>query len=62
MQGSAALAVINRAIDNQAFMLAAADIFRGSALLFMALMLVVWHARPPMAAANAAPSDGGGAH
>ena len=56
-----ALAVINRAIDNQAFMLAAADIFRGSALLFMALMLVVWHARPPKAGASVG-ADGGGAH
>ena len=59
---AAGLALINRAIDNQAFMLAAADIFRGSALLFMALMLIVWHARPPKAGAHAGGSDGGGAH
>lgn len=57
---TAALALINRAIDNQAFMLSAADIFRGSALLFMALMLVVWHARPPKSGGGGA--DGGGAH
>ena len=61
-QGAEALALINRAIDNQAFMLAAADIFRGSALLFMALMLIVWHARPPKTGANAAAADSGGAH
>lgn len=57
------LALINRAIDNQAFMLAAADIFRGSAVLFMGLMLIVWHARPPKGgAAGAAAADAGGAH
>lgn len=58
---NAALVMLNRAIDNQAFMLAAADIFRGSALLFMALMLVVWHARPPKTSAVGA-ADAGGAH
>lgn len=57
-----ALAVINRLIDNQAFMLAAADIFRASALLFMALMLMVWHARPPKAVSATGAADAGGAH
>ncbi len=61
-QAAEALALINRAIDNQAFMLAAADIFRGSAVLFMALMLIVWHARPPKTGANATAAEGGGAH
>ncbi len=49
-------------VDNQAFMLAAADIFRISAVLFLALMLTVWHARPPKAASAAGAADAGGAH
>jgi DHA2 family multidrug resistance protein len=57
-----ALAIINHAVDNQAFMLAAADIFRISAVLFLGLMLTVWHARPHKAASAAGAADAGGAH
>jgi MFS transporter, DHA2 family, multidrug resistance protein len=41
-----ALAQINRMVDQQAFMLAANDIFWLSALLFLALIPLVWLTRP----------------
>jgi DHA2 family multidrug resistance protein len=46
--GSAAQshAAVNRLIDQQAFMLSANDVFYASALLFLALIGVVWLARP----------------
>jgi DHA2 family multidrug resistance protein len=37
---------LNRLIDREAFMLAANDIFAGSAVLFMGLAFIVWWARP----------------
>ena len=51
------LELINRAVDQQAFMLAANDIFRVSAALFLLLLFIVWHARPAQVTAAA---DGGG--
>jgi MFS transporter, DHA2 family, multidrug resistance protein len=54
-----ALAQINRMVDQQAFMLAANDIFFISAVLFLALIPLVWLSHP-------LPSPGGeaaaGAH
>jgi DHA2 family multidrug resistance protein len=41
-----ALAAVNRTIDVQAYMLGANDIFYASSLLFVALVGVVWFARP----------------
>jgi MFS transporter, DHA2 family, multidrug resistance protein len=41
-----ALAQINRLVDQQAFMLAANDIFYGSAILFLALIPLVWLTHP----------------
>ena len=41
-----AIAALNRTIDVQAYMLGANDIFYASALLFVALIGVVWLARP----------------
>jgi DHA2 family multidrug resistance protein len=41
-----ALAQVERAINQQAFTMAADDVFYGSALLFLALIAVVWFARP----------------
>jgi DHA2 family multidrug resistance protein len=38
--------VLNRLIDQQAFMLSANDVFYVSAWLFIALIAVVWLARP----------------
>ena len=52
-------AQINRAIDQQAFMLAANDIFLASAFLFIGLLAFVWLARPIHAKAGV---DTGGAH
>jgi MFS transporter, DHA2 family, multidrug resistance protein len=53
--------VLNRLVDQQAFMLSADDIFYVSGMLFLALILVIWFARPEKggAAAGAASS---GAH
>jgi len=52
-------ALLNRFIDQQAFARAADDIFLGSALLFVALIALVWLARP---ARSPAVVDAGGAH
>ncbi|PKO49418.1 MAG: MFS transporter [Betaproteobacteria bacterium HGW-Betaproteobacteria-4] len=37
---------LNRLVDQQAFMLSASDIFAGSAALFIALILIIWMAKP----------------
>jgi MFS transporter, DHA2 family, multidrug resistance protein len=52
--------MINRVIDQQAFMLSANDIFYVSALLFLLLIGVVWLARPVKAGAVA--DTAAGAH
>jgi DHA2 family multidrug resistance protein len=54
-----AAAQLNRFIDQQAFTRAADDIFLGSALLFAALIAVVWFTRPGR---TTGPVDTGGAH
>ena len=54
-------AVLNRMIDQQASMLSANDIFYASALLFLALIAVVWLARPARVSA-AATAQASGAH
>jgi DHA2 family multidrug resistance protein len=56
-----ALAQINRLVDQQAFMLAAADMFYVSAGLFLLLIPLVWLTRPQPAAAGA-PDAAAGAH
>jgi len=55
-----ASAMINRMIDQQAYTMAATDLFRFSALLFLALIVVVWFTRPKRA--GAATGDAGAAH
>lgn len=52
-----ALASVNRAVDQQAYTMAATDLFYLSSMLFIALIALVWLARPRAAAAA-----GGGAH
>ena len=47
-----ALAQVNRLLDQQAFMLAANDVFYVSALLFLLLIPLVWMARPQMGGAG----------
>lgn len=51
--------MLNRLIDQQAFTIAATDIFHVSALLFILLIAIVWFARPAKGNAGAA---GAGAH
>jgi DHA2 family multidrug resistance protein len=46
MNHEQALAVINRAIDQQAYMMSANDIFFASSMVFLGLLGVVWLARP----------------
>jgi len=52
-------AMLNRLIDQQAYTMAATDLFYLSALLFLGLVAMVWFAQPKRAAA---PADAGGAH
>ena len=40
------LAQLNRLVDQQAYMLAATDVFYGSAVLFLLLIPLVWLAKP----------------
>jgi DHA2 family multidrug resistance protein len=56
-----AMGMIDRMINQQAFMLAADDIFYGSALLFLVMIGLVWLARPKRLDAGGA-ADAGGAH
>ena len=44
-----ALAQVNRLVDQQAYMLAANDVFYASALIFLLLIPVVWISRPRLA-------------
>lgn len=53
-------ALLNRMIDQQAFMISANDIFFGSAILFLVLIGVVWLAHPMPAPAGA--TEAAGAH
>jgi DHA2 family multidrug resistance protein len=50
---------LNRLIDQQAFMLSATEIFYVSALLFVALVALIWLARPVR---DGAAVNAGGAH
>jgi DHA2 family multidrug resistance protein len=52
-------AMINRMIDQQAYTMAAIDLFRISALLFLLLITAVWLTRPKR---GSAAGDAGGAH
>jgi DHA2 family multidrug resistance protein len=57
MSTEQALSQINRMVDQQAYMLAANDIFYGSALVFLLLIPFVWLSRPIRAGkAGGAPS------
>ncbi|MEO6748327.1 MAG: DHA2 family efflux MFS transporter permease subunit [Casimicrobiaceae bacterium] len=54
-----AYGILNRLIDQQAFMLSANDVFYVSAVLFVALIGVVWLARPARSTAAAAAAAAG---
>lgn len=53
------LAYVNRLVDQQAFMLSANDIFLASAVLFVALIAVIWLGHPISGGGKV---DAGGAH
>jgi len=55
-------AMLNRIVDQQAFMLSANDVFYASALLFLALIAVVLFARPAKAATAGSHAAAAGAH
>jgi DHA2 family multidrug resistance protein len=50
--------LLNRLVDGQAFMLSADDIFYVSGIIFIALIALVWLARPLRSGAGAAASSG----
>ena len=52
-------ALLNRLVDQQAFMLSANDVFYVSGLLFLALIAVVWLARPVRGAPQASEAAAG---
>jgi DHA2 family multidrug resistance protein len=55
-------ALVNRLVDQQAFMLSANDIFYVSGLLFIGLIVLVWFARPQKAGGAGASEAAAGAH
>jgi DHA2 family multidrug resistance protein len=55
MSAEQSLSTINRMVDQQAYMLAANDVFFGSAMIFLSLIPFVWLARP----IRAKPAAGG---
>ena len=55
-------ATLNRLLDQQAFTLAVDDVFWLSSVLFVALIGLVWLARPPAPAPASTRVDAGGAH
>ena len=57
-----ALMQVNRLIDQQAFTRAADDIFLGSAVLFVLLIIAIWFTRRPPPLVGSAPIEAGGAH
>ena len=61
MSPEQALGQINRMIDQQAYMLAANDVFFASSLIFLALIPLVWLARPARPAQTGAGAPAGGA-
>jgi DHA2 family multidrug resistance protein len=62
LPGQQGQGLINRIVDQQAFMLSANDLFYASALLFLALIAVIWLARPARAAGAGADAAAAGAH
>ncbi len=55
-------ATLMRLLDQQAYTMAVTDVFYLSAGLFVALIGLVWLAKPQLGRGAAAPADGGGAH
>ncbi len=59
MTAEQALAQVERLVNQQAFMLAANDIFYASAVLFLLLIPLVWLAHPVRASAGSADAAAG---
>ena len=57
-----ALSQINRMVDQQSFMLAANDVFYGSAVIFIGLIPLVWLSHPRKAPPRSPADAGAGAH
>jgi MFS transporter, DHA2 family, multidrug resistance protein len=55
-------ALVNRLVDQQAFMLSADDIFYVSGLLFLALIVLIWFARPIKGGGGGGAEAAAGAH
>ncbi|MES2938514.1 MAG: DHA2 family efflux MFS transporter permease subunit [Pseudomonadota bacterium] len=53
------LSLINRMVDQQAFTMAATDLFYGSAVLFVLLIPVIWLSKPQKAGAGSADAAAG---
>jgi len=62
MSTEQSLSQINRLIDQQAFMLAANDVFYGSAMIFLLLIPLVWLSHPHKSAARGSTDAAAGAH
>ena len=62
LDSTQALAQVNRLIDQQAFMLAANDVFYASAIMFMLLIPLVWLAHAPKKGDAGASDAAAGAH
>jgi DHA2 family multidrug resistance protein len=62
MSNEQALSQINRMVDQQAFMLAANDVFYGSAIIFIGLIPLVWLSRRTKAAPQSSADASAGAH
>jgi DHA2 family multidrug resistance protein len=63
LPGAGAYASINRLVDVQSFTWAADDIFIGSAITFLFLIITIWFTRRPPKIAGGGPAvDAGGAH
>ena len=62
MSNEQALSQINRMVDQQAFMLAANDVFYGSAMIFLLLIPLVWLSHPSKKAAHVSSDAAAGAH
>ncbi|NVO06698.1 MAG: MFS transporter, partial [Rhodoferax sp.] len=62
MGHEAALSQINRLIDQQAFMLAANDVFYGSSIIFLLLIPLVWLSHPIRNGGRASADAAAGAH
>jgi DHA2 family multidrug resistance protein len=62
MSQEQALTQINHMIDQQSFMLAANDVFYGSAMIFLLLIPLVWLSHRQKASARGSADAAAGAH